>query len=187
MGLYRDLVWQFAAKNEDSGRQISAALQSRDAKLAERIAHTVKGVAGSLGIRQVQPVAEKLEKGIRDGDASVPGTLREFTTLLHHQIDAIEQARNTTASAVPETNSKISFDPAAVSREMMRLRSLLEASDGDSEEGFRTLQVVLAGQVEKARLDALGADIGDFDFTGALLKLDGIAKEHDLNLEDVKV
>jgi hypothetical protein len=106
---------------------------------------------------------------------------------LHHQIDAIEQARNTTAPAVPETNSKISFDPAAVSREVMRLRTLLEASDGDSEEGFRTLQVVLAGQVEKARLDALGADIGDFDFTGALLKLDGIAKEHDLNLEDVKV
>jgi CheY-like chemotaxis protein len=183
--LYRDLIWQFAAKHEDAGLQISAALQSGDRKQAERIAHTVKGVAGNLGIKQIQFVAQELERGIRDGDTSVSTTLQDFTTALHHQIDSIEQALNTTAPAVPETESKISFDPAAASREVMRLRSLLEASDGDSEEGFRTLQVVLAGQVEKTRLDALGADISEFDFTGALLKLDDIARGQILNREEV--
>jgi hypothetical protein len=35
-------------------------------------------------------------------------------------------------------------------------------------------------------LDALGADISDFDFAGALLKLDEIVREHRLNLEEVK-
>jgi hypothetical protein len=35
-------------------------------------------------------------------------------------------------------------------------------------------------------LDALGADISDFDFTGALLKLDDIVRENGLNREEVK-
>jgi len=62
------------------------------------------------------------------------------------------------------------------------LRSLLLASDGNSEETLRTL----AGHVEKAQLDALACDIGEFDFTGALLKLDDIVKEHGLDREEVR-
>src|SRR5271157_1209670 len=39
--------------------------------------------------------------------------------------------------------------------------------------------------LEKAQLDALACDIGEFDFTGALLKLDDIVKEHGLDREEV--
>jgi two-component system, sensor histidine kinase and response regulator len=66
------------------------------------------------------------------------------------------------------------------------LRSLLEASDGESEETFRRLQRVLASKVEKTRLEALGVDISEFDFAGALMKLDEIVKEHGLDREEVK-
>ena len=48
--LYRSLLTQFAEKQGDAATQISEALKSGDANLAERIAHTVKGVAGNLGI-----------------------------------------------------------------------------------------------------------------------------------------
>jgi signal transduction histidine kinase/CheY-like chemotaxis protein len=183
--LYRELLVKFAAKNADAGLQISAALQGEDRKMAERIAHTVKGVAGNLGIKQVQFAAEKLEKAIRDDDAVVSAILQDFTSLLRPQIEAIEQALGTSATPELKSDAKTIFDPAAASREARRLRSLLEASDGDSEETLHTLQSVLAGQVEKARLDALGADISEFDFAGALRKLDDIVKEHGLNLEEV--
>ena len=56
------------------------------------------------------------------------------------------------------------------------MRQLLDASDGDSEETFRTLQSTLSGHVEKTRLDALSADIGDFEFSEAIKKLDDITK-----------
>src|SRR5208282_2458853 len=52
--LYRDLLGQFVAKQANAAAQISAALEGEDLKLAERIAHTVKGVAGNLGITHVQ-------------------------------------------------------------------------------------------------------------------------------------
>ncbi len=183
--LYRDLLMKFAAKHSDAGLQISDALHIGDHNTAERIAHTVKGVAGNIGIKPVQFAAEKLEKAIRESDSAVPEMLQDFTSALRTQIDAIEQALPL-ETLVLEVESRKSFDPAAASHEIARLRSQLKASDGDSEETFRALQGVFTGQVEKARLDALAADISDFNFTGALLKLDDIAKEHSLNGEEVK-
>lgn len=183
--LYRDLLMKFAAKHSDESLQISDALHIGDRSTAERIAHTVKGVAGNLGIKPVQFAAEKLEKAIRESDSASPTMLRDFASVLRTQIDAIEQALPSETLEL-EIESRKSFDPAAASHEIARLRSQLEASDGDSEETFRGLQTMLSGQVEKARLDALGADISDFNFTGALLKLDDIVKLHTLNWEEVK-
>ena len=184
--LYRELLLKFAAKNSDVDLQISAALQSGDVKMAERIAHTVKGVAGNIGIKQIQFAAEKLEKAIRDDDAAIPAILQDFASLLHPQIKAIDQELGTPVTSASEGNSNQSFDSVAAAREAGRLRSLLESSDGDSGETFRTLSSILVGRVDKAKLDALGADISEFDFSGALLKLDEIVKEHGLNQEEVK-
>ena len=184
--LYRELLVKFAAKNGETGSQISAALESGDRERAERIAHTVKGVAGNMGIKQVQFAAEKLEKAIRDGEVEVSAILQHFTSLLRPQIEAIERAFSISASPATEDDSKGIFDPSAVSREVGRLRGLLEASDGDSEEAFRALQSVLVSKVEKARLDALGADISEFDFAGALMKLEEIVKEHGLSRKEAE-
>jgi len=169
--LYRDLLLRFAAKHGDASLQVSAALKSGDRKLAERIAHTIKGVAGAIGIMRIQFAAEKLETPIRNGDAGVSAILQDFTALLRPQIEAIEQALGTSTTPAPEGDPKRSFDPVATSLEAVRPGRLLEASDGDSQETFRTLQSVFAGQVEPGRLDALGADLSEVDFAGALLKL----------------
>jgi two-component system sensor histidine kinase/response regulator len=182
--LYRELLMKFAAKHSDAGLQITDALRIGDRNAAERIAHTIKGVAGNIGIKPVQLAAEKLEKAIRESDSAVETMLHDFTSILRTQIDAIEQALPL-ETLVLEVESRKSFDPLAASHGFTRLRSQLEASDGDSEETFRTLKSVLAGQVDTARLDALGADISDFNFTWALSKLDEIAKEHGLSREKV--
>jgi signal transduction histidine kinase/DNA-binding response OmpR family regulator/HPt (histidine-containing phosphotransfer) domain-containing protein len=183
--LYRGLLVKFAARNNDTGFELTAALDSGDHEVAQRIAHTVKGVAGNIGMKPVQVAAEKLEKAIRENDAAAPTILQDFTTALRIQIDAIERALPPAAPA-PESKPQNSFDPIAASHEIEQLRSQLEASDGNSEETFRIVQSVLTGHVENARLDALGADISNFDFAGALLKLDEIVKEHSLHREEVK-
>ena len=183
--LYRDLLIKFAAKHSDAGLQISDALHIGDRSTAERIAHTVKGVAGNISIKPVQFAAEQLEKAIRESDPAASTMLQNFNSILRTQIDAIEQALPLETLGL-EIEPRKSFDPIAASHEITRLRSELKASGGGSEEVFRTLRSVLASQVEKARLDALGADISNFDFTEALLKLDEIVREHSLNPEEVK-
>jgi len=179
--LYRDLLDQFTTKQGDVAVRISAALESGDPELAVRLAHTVKGVAGNLGITQVHSAAEKLDRAIRDADASVPALLREFASLLGLQVQAIVKALRSTAPAAAESTGQGPFDPEAASAAVGRLKILLEASDADAEEAFSRMQEAVGARVEKARLSALGAAVSEFDFEGALVKLDEIAREYNLS------
>jgi len=176
--LYCDLLAQFAAKQADAGAQISMALAGGDRKLAERLAHTVKGVAGNLGIKAIQAAAEKLERAIREEDEAVPALLDEFASLLGPQVDAIRGALQPAEPSQPETKAQVEFDAEAAAAAIARLRALLEASDADAEEAFSKVQDTMTGQVEPARLSALGDAISEFDFEGALAKLDEIAQAY---------
>jgi CheY-like chemotaxis protein len=176
--LYRDLLLQFASKQADAPAQVSAAFEGGDRKLAERIAHTVKGVAGTLGLAQVAAVAGKLEKAIRDGGAVEPALFEEFAEVLGHQVQAIRQALQGIIPDQPSIEgSHEDFDPEAVSAAIGRLRVLLESSDADAGEAFLAVERVLAGTIARSRLDALGTTIGEFEFDTARKSLDGIADE----------
>src|SRR6185503_4137239 len=60
--LYLKLLRQFIEQQGPALGQIAAALATGDMALAERQAHTLKGVAGNIGARQVQTAAGALEK-----------------------------------------------------------------------------------------------------------------------------
>ena len=64
---------------------------------------------------------------------------------------------------------------------MARLRTLIEANDGDAAESLPAVEDALGGTVDKPRLDALRDALGDFDFEGALTKLEEIAKQCGVN------
>ena len=59
--LYRNLLVKFYCDNQDITQQIQAAIKSKDQELAIRIAHTIKGVAGTIGAEKVQSTGAKLE------------------------------------------------------------------------------------------------------------------------------
>jgi PAS domain S-box-containing protein len=173
--LYRDLLREFAAKQGNAAAQISTALERGDLKLAERIAHTVKGVAGNIGITEVQSVAQKLENALRDGDGKVSALLVEFAGLMGAQVHNIEKALRDSASPGPEKIRTSPLNAEAAAAAIARLRILLEAGDGDADESFQSLQDAVGSAVEKTHLEELSASISDFDFDAALVKLDEIA------------
>ena len=154
-------------------REISGALETGDIKLAERIAHTVKGVAGNIGITEVQSLAQKLEKALHDGDRKILSLLVEFASLMSAQVRAIEKALCGSPTEQVRTSP---FNEEAAADAIARLRTLLEASDGDAEESFRSLHDAVAGAVEKPHLDSLSESINNFNFDRALVKLDEIAE-----------
>jgi PAS domain S-box-containing protein len=170
--LYRDLLVQFAAKQADVAAEISGALESGDIKLAERIAHTVRGVAGNIGITEVQSLAEKLEKALHDGDRKILSLLVEFASLMSAQVRAIENALCGSPTEQVRTSP---YNEEAAADAIARLRTLLEASDGDAEESFRSLHDAVASAVEKPHLDSLSESINNYNFDRALVKLDEIA------------
>ena len=185
--LYRDLLLQFAAKQSDVDSQISTAIENGDRKLAERAVHTVKGVAGNIGLSLVFTAAEKLERAIREEDASVPALVEEFAQVLRRQVQTIQQAiRDVMPNRPVEGKCSDGFDARAAAAAIAHLRVLLEASDGDAAEAFLALEDALAGTFAQLRLFALSAAINEFDFDSALLKLDQITTEYGMNLEQAK-
>jgi len=182
--LYRDLLMQFAARQRDVASQILAAIENGDRKLAKRIVHTVKGVAGNIGLEQIFTAAEKLERAVRDGDAAVPALVAEFAEVLRRQVQAIRAALH---DVMPDEAAKSRrFDAQAASAAMAHLRLLLESSDGDAAEAFLALVSALAGTFDESRLQALSAAIDEFDFDGALSMLDEITKEFVASWEQAK-
>src|SRR4029077_11954041 len=182
--LYRDLLVQFAARQGEVNSQIMAAIDSGDHKLVERILHTVKGVAGNMGLGGISGAAEKLERAVRERDSAAPALAEEFTRVANRQVQAIQTAMNNVMpDRVAPEGSGPRLDARAVSAAIARLRTLIESCDGDAAESFVALEGTLAGICDKPRLSALSAAIDEFDFDGARKKLEEITKEYGANWE----
>src|SRR5262245_35464162 len=76
--LYAKLLRQFTDQQAAAGARIAEALHAGDHATAERLAHTVKGVAGNLGAGPVHRSASALEQAIASGsDAKGIEALRQ--------------------------------------------------------------------------------------------------------------
>ena len=82
--LYLKLLRQFLTQQAPAAVQIAEALAANDSLLAERLAHTVKGVAGNLGARELQQVSGTLEKAIANKTSTVvlEETCKNFASVL---------------------------------------------------------------------------------------------------------
>jgi len=65
--LYRRLLLMFLAEHAQDGTAIRAALKSNDIELAQRLAHNLKGTAGTVGADELRAVTKDLEMAIAEG------------------------------------------------------------------------------------------------------------------------
>ena len=63
--LYKKLLIKFRDDYSNSFHEIKNAIENNNLKDAERYAHTVKGVAGNIGISKLHKIAGDLEAVIR--------------------------------------------------------------------------------------------------------------------------
>jgi CheY-like chemotaxis protein len=176
--LYRDLLAQFAARHEFTGNKIKEALESGDHNQAERHAHSLKGVAGNLGINQIFVLAGDLESAIRESHAGTEGLIEELTSALDRQIRIIR-----TALLADSVDGGKRFDARPADRvealaAIARLTERLEKNAADAPRAFTDMAEILQRTVVAWRLDALGAAVKAFDFDAALAELDEIADQY---------
>jgi signal transduction histidine kinase/DNA-binding response OmpR family regulator/HPt (histidine-containing phosphotransfer) domain-containing protein len=127
--LYLRLLRQFIEEQSPALEQITGALSRSDTALAERLAHTLTGVAGSIGARQVQSAAGTLEKLIR-----AKATPRELDSAKGQAAAALDpliaQLKEVLPAPAPEARKQVvtsaPIDPARsreVAAELLRLLS----------------------------------------------------------------
>jgi HPt (histidine-containing phosphotransfer) domain-containing protein len=152
--LYVKLLRQFASQQADAIGQIRAALATNDVESATRLAHTLKGVAGNLGAREVNDTAAVVEKLLREGSqadatnaalAQLAAVLDPLLTRLRTALEMSTKAAavapavaaaHTRAAAVQLTKLLAEFDTSAVTFAEENQASLRPAFDAATWEQF---------------------------------------------------
>jgi HPt (histidine-containing phosphotransfer) domain-containing protein len=76
--LYHHLLGDFYLNYQDVATKIYHALKNDELKTALHLVHTVKGVAGNLGIQNLQKISETVEITLGAGDKMTSGLLKQF-------------------------------------------------------------------------------------------------------------
>ncbi|MBI4889604.1 MAG: response regulator [Acidobacteria bacterium] len=172
--LYRNLLEKFAEQQADAGSRIAEALEKGEAAQAERMAHTVKGVAANLGMGSVQQEAASLETALREKAVAAGELIARLDLALRRQVEAIRKALGLGEKAAEQ---KGALDRAAAVAAIVRLRGLIDANDGDAAEAVDAVAQAVGDAVAAARLKALRTAIEEFDFSAALERLNEISSE----------
>jgi signal transduction histidine kinase/CheY-like chemotaxis protein/HPt (histidine-containing phosphotransfer) domain-containing protein len=91
MGLYRQLISRFLEGQQQADQQLRLLLAQGDPQAAQRLLHTLKGVAGSVGAVRLQECAAMLEEEMGDGRLPDEEKLLPLSLLLHEAVQALEK------------------------------------------------------------------------------------------------
>ena len=168
--LYHKLLDRFRGAYTPDAAALAAALEAGDMASAEREAHTLKGLAGSLGADALQSAAAELEHNCKPGanpDVYKAG-LANVQSALRHALESIDQylAPAQQTQPAPQAGPR-TVDRAALAEKLAALMALLEDNDSRAASVFAALQQDLQ-VVAPDVADMLRRAIDSFDFSEAL-------------------
>ena len=165
--LYLSMLRRFMAGQRCAAEAVTAALDNDDRAGAERMAHTLKGVAGNIGANQLQAEAHRLEDAIRDQRprAEIDRQIQEMRVQLVGLIQQLELA----LPAAPE-RPPVAIDRLALKVVCEELAALLSHGDAEASD----MLVAHAALLEAAfplHYKKIDDDVRAFDYeaAGALL------------------
>ena len=170
--LYRRLLLDFRRDYAGARASILGAIERGEAAQARREAHTLKGVAGSIGAMDVQVLARDIEQALTDGQAEAA---RDLLGRLGPLLDVV--AGGIAANLPGQEESPAPAGPAAtlpgpeVLRPLaLRLSVLLRENDMEAGEALGALQDRLAGHCAH-ECSLIRQAVDDLDFAKALERL----------------
>lgn len=146
--LYRSLLEKFIAQQTDFALHIENALSSHDVATAQRLAHTTRGMAATIGANMIQHRAERLENALREGDdaATIAERLAQLlavqTPFLIALANALAEAQtaseqpNDVASTPPQPLPPTAAEPQTATEIAARLLTLLITDDPAAKSWF---------------------------------------------------
>jgi len=172
---YLSMLRGFVAGQAQSAQQIRAALAAGDAPTAERLAHTLKGLAGNIAAAGLQQKAAAVEASLRAGQQVREAQLSELDAELTTRIAAIN------AALPPEEISElVDADPAQTEAVLKKLKALLAEDDAQAEQHLIDHAGLLA-QALPGQFNALRSAVRNFDFEQALSLLTNLDRQGEPN------
>jgi two-component system sensor histidine kinase/response regulator len=172
---YLQMLARFHEGQRDAVSQIQQALNERGGKqIAERVAHTLKGVAGQLGVMAVNEMAAQIESKIRHNEDKQ--ALMPLLNSLDAELQKVMQALEPVLSKAALQDENGTAPSNSISREtahelMRRIAGLLRQYDADAiellNESNTSLIQILGGMAHQKIMRAAR----QYDFDACLFAL----------------
>ncbi len=165
--LLRKLMRQFYQQHGQNVRLIREALEEDEMEKAQRIAHTAKGVAGTIGAEDLQQAATAVDAALEAGsEEEIPALLENMDLALLEVMHGLESiCADPEETAVQETTRE--FDIETASSLLDEMQNLVQKFDSEAEEKAITLvQLLVSSQHHEVALDLLN-QIEDTEFDAA--------------------
>lgn len=178
--LYRSLLRDFHRDYCELVPDLQARLDAGDYQAVQATAHTIKGVAGNIGAKDLYEAAMSVESNFKQGrdeqaKAAFPDFARAFSELLANLAPLVrEDEVPRPASAGP--------DPAQAGRLISRLAELLRADDSLAEDILPELIEALADAGVNEELRNIQELVEDLEYKDALASLERAAVKLGLEL-----
>ena len=179
--LYRKLLRQFLTQAAIPG-EIGRALAASDWPAAERLAHTVHGVAANLGARSVQASAADLEQALRErAEAPIVAARQDaFQSTLDPFIARLRAALPPDPAAEAATDQVV--DPQQMADVAAQMQGLLGRFDAAAAELFDTHRELFRALLSPDRFPIFEAQITGYAFAEARTTLAQAGADKDLAL-----
>jgi two-component system, sensor histidine kinase and response regulator len=186
--LLHKLLVEFYQDNRDTIPKIQTALKE-EPQTAERMTHTLKGIAGSIGAAAMQSAALALETAINkkqsDRFAELLSDLEQSLTPI---LGGLEHLDNETATAPKandeaESNTEVApIDRDALTPLFAELNNFLKSGHSQSETKLAEIRTLLAGNFDN-HMQSIQNQIEDYEYEEAMETLSEAASLFDIQIK----
>lgn len=166
--IYQKMLGKFVVQQADLPLRIETALKDQDMDSVRRMAHSLKGLAGTLGMHELQAIAVSYENLVRNGAAERElkaslGALKDEITAVCQEIEQLNIPVDVESDAVELAQLKPMVD---------QLAYFLKKNDMRAYKIWEKAYPALANVIRGEDADALKQQIEHFDFSEALSTLE---------------
>jgi two-component system sensor histidine kinase/response regulator len=178
--LYLKQLQRFRHGQSGFAAAFAQAQERGDREAATRLAHTLKGTAGTIGAVGVQATAQALEHACAKGEPAkaltplLKAVLDALNPVLHglNALQALEAQAAPSPAATPAQGSDNPQSAARTRTLWRQLRALSIECDGSAGDALQELQALPLPAPQAAALKAVAQALADFDFDRALELID---------------
>ena len=178
--LFKKLLKEFYQDHSQDISIIREAINLEELEKAQRIAHTIKGVAATMGAQELHKKAKELEAVIKQNEkASYNDLIDQMAMVMTVVIKGLAELDQQPLEPAESQSIQGNFDEIFVL--LTKLEELLDEMDPAAEETVLLLTEKLGGLGDKKVMKKLSKQVNNFEFEEAI---DSLAKLKELVLEE---
>ncbi|MFO7585394.1 MAG: response regulator, partial [Anaerolineales bacterium] len=167
--LYRRLLKMLRENQSGIGQDIRAAIQDDDIELAHRHAHSLKGLAASIGANELSEAAKQLEVALSEGETNLDAQVDTVISLLKIVLETIDQILQVSSPSQPAI-APAEIRDTTIEEQIAELITLLEENDAGAVNCIDSL-ISMAKSELQAELQPVQRQIHRYNFENALASL----------------